>query len=452
VGRCGVAKEKCLELFCFFWGQAKKESGVWDNAPMTSFKNFSKNVRITSAFLLLLKKNVQRIITIHLLGLFLFLFSLEGGAIVLSDQTDISILTCGPGEMIHAIYGHTAIRVKDPAQGLDIVFNYGVFSFSKPNFVYRFAKGQTDYMLAPERYPEFYEGYKNRGRSIDEQVLNLSAADKQKLWNFLVENARPENREYRYNFFLDNCATRVRDVIKNQVTGTIHFPGTGEGVTFRQHIDLYQKVLPWTDFGIDLALGSPADRVATADQEMFLPDYLMKHFGCARIDRNGESVPLVKETHTLYEADNKPAGVRVATPVQLFSTLLLVILLISIRQYRKGIKDYLTDYLLLFFTGLIGFAALWLMIWSEHPAVQSNFNVLWAVPFNLFFMVAWISKKWRSAIRWYWPLLSGWLVLFLLLGFLVPQSFHPAVYLIALTLLCRSVLHTLQLYGKGKGH
>ena len=393
---------------------------------------------------------MRRIITFHLVGLFLVLFSSKSGAIVLSDQTDVSILTCGPSEMIHAIYGHTAIRVKDPAQGLDIVFNYGVFSFSKPNFIYRFAKGQTDYMLAPERYTEFYEGYKSRGRSIYEQLLDLNAADRQKLWDFLVDNAKPENREYRYNFFLDNCATRVRDVIKNQVAGNINFPGTGEGMTFRQHIDEYQKVLPWADFGIDLALGSPADRMATAYQEMFLPDYLMKHFEGAQIERNGESEPLVKETHTLYEAEKKPVGFRIFTPVHVLGILLPVILLISIRQYRKGTKNYLTDYLLLFLTGLIGIAALWLMAWSEHPAVQSNFNVLWAVPFNLFFMFMWMIKRWRPAIRWYWPLLGAWLILFLLFGFLIPQSFHPAVYLIVLMLLCRSVLHTLQRYRKGK--
>lgn len=394
---------------------------------------------------------MQRIITIHLLGIFLFLFSIKSGAITLSDQTDLSILTCGPSEMIHAIYGHTAIRVKDPARGLDIVFNYGVFSFSKPHFVYRFAKGQTDYMLAPELFTEFYEGYKNRGRSIQEQVLDLSLPDKQRLWDFLVENAKPENREYRYNFFLDNCATRVRDVIKNQVAGNINFPETGEGMTFREHINDYQKVLPWADFGIDLALGSPADRVATAWQEMFLPDYLMKHFGNAQIKIAGGTKPLVRETHTLYEAEKPHAGLKLVTPVVVFAVLLLIVVLVSVRQYRKGVENYLADYFLLFFIGLTGLAALWLMTWSEHPAVQSNYNVLWAVPFNLLFMFAWMKKKWRPAIRWYWPLLSGWLILFLLPGFLVPQSFHPAVYLIVAMLLIRSAFHTIRIYRKTKG-
>lgn len=397
---------------------------------------------ICSAFLLLPKKSVRRIITIYLTGIFLFLFALKSEAITLSDQTNVSILTCGPSKMIHAIYGHTAIRVKDPVQNLDIVFNYGVFSFSKPNFLYRFAKGQTDYMLAPERYGEFYEGYVRRGRSIYEQVLDLNQPDKQRLWDFLVENARPENREYRYNFFFDNCATRVRDALQNQINARIIFPEEGEGMTFRQHINRYQQVLPWADLGIDLALGIPADRVATAYQEMFLPDYLMKHFGNAQIETTSGTKPLVKETHTLYEAVKNESGIRLITPFVVFAFLLLIVVLISFLQYGKGVRHYLLDYFLLFLTGLIGLGAFWLTTWSEHPAVQGNCNLLWAVPVNLPFICAWMVKKWRPALHWYWPVLSVWLILFLLLSFLIPQSFHPAVYLIALMILARSVLHT----------
>lgn len=412
-------------------------------------KNSGRIAGITSAFLLLLKKSVQRIITIHLIGLFLLFFSLKGGTVTLSENADVSILTCGPSKMIHAIYGHTAIRVKDPAFNLDVVFNYGVFSFSKPNFIYRFAKGQTDYMLAPERYSGFYEEYISRGRSIHEQVLDLNMAEKQGLWDFLVENAKPENREYRYNFFYDNCATRVRDVIKTQVDGVIDFPGTGEGMTFRQHITHYQKVLPWTDFGIHLVLGSPADRVATAFQEMFLPDFLMKHFGNAQLKTNSGTRPLVKETRTLYEPEReKQPGFNLFAPTVVLAFLFLIIVLVSISQFRQRKENYLADYILLFITGLIGFVLLWFVTVSEHPAVQANYNLMWAIPANLLFMFAWMIEKWRPAIRWYWVLLAGWLTVFLLFHFLVPQSFHPGFYLIVLMLLCRAILHTVRLYRR----
>jgi hypothetical protein len=130
------------------------------------------------------------------------------------------------------------------------------------------------------------------------------------------------------------------------------------------------------------------------------------------------------------------------TPVSVFAVLLGLMMLISWRQFRKKKINYLTDYLLLFLTGFTSLTVFWLMNFSEHPAVQANYNFLWAVPFNLLFMFAWMKKKWRPFIRWYWPVLGAWLTLFLIFGFLVPQSFHPAVYLIVVMMLCRAVLNT----------
>jgi len=347
------------------------------------------------------------------------------------------------------MYGHTAIRVKDPAINLDVVFNYGVFSFSKPNFIYRFAKGETDYMLAAERYSDFYEDYVRMGRSIFEQVLDLKPADKQNLLNFLIENAKPENREYRYNFFFDNCATRVRDVVKNQISEVVAFPENGKGMTFRQHISLYQRVLPWTDFGIHLVVGSPADQVATAYQEMFLPDFLMEHFGGAQLKTDSGTRPLVKETRTLYEAERmKQPGFSPFAPMVVFALLLFIIVMMSIFQFRKKKLNNLVDYILLFLTGLIGVVLLWFVFVSEHPAMRPNYNLLWAIPVNFIFLVAWMYKKWRPVIRWYWVLLAGWLILFLLFHFLVPQSFHPGSYLIVLMMLCRAIFHTVRLYRR----
>jgi hypothetical protein len=397
----------------------------------------------------LLKKSVQRIITICLTGILLLLFPLKGGAVTLGEHADVSILTCGPSKLIHAMYGHTAIRVKDSAINLDVVFNYGVFSFSKPNFVYRFAKGETDYMLAAERYSDFYEDYVRMGRSIREQALDLKQADKQNLLNFLIENAKPENREYRYNFFFDNCATRVRDVVKNQISEVVAFPENGKGMTFRQHISLYQRVLPWTDFGIHLVVGSPADQVATACQEMFLPDFLMEHFGGAQLKTDSGTRPLVKETRTLYEAERmKQPGFNPLAPMVVFALLLFIIVMMSISQFRKKKMNYLVDYILLFLTGLIGVGLLWFVTVSEHPAMRPNYNLLWAIPVNFIFLFAWMYKKWRPVIRWYWVLLAGWLILFLLFHFLVPQSFHPGSYLIVLMMLCRAILHTVRLYRR----
>lgn len=363
----------------------------------------------------------------------------------LSDEAEISVLTCGPSNLIHAIYGHTAIRVKDPKRLTDVVFNYGVFSFSQPNFVYRFAKGKTDYMLAPERYTDFYQQYKRNGRSIQEQVLNLNEEEKQQLFDFLIWNAKPENREYRYNFFFDNCATRVRDVVEQEVNGEVIFPeDDGVDLTFREHVNEYQKIMPWINFGIHLTLGSPADKKASAYQEMFLPDFLMKHFAHAQIITNGVRRPLVKETRVIYQAEApKGAGFSLLGPIPVLSVLLLVVVWISFRQYKtKNVRSYWLDYFLLFITGFIGIVLLWFVTYSEHPAMHPNYNLWWAVPANFLFLFLWMIKKWRQVLTWYWKALSVWLILFFLFNLFIPQAFHLGFYLLAVMILCRALLYS----------
>ena len=375
--------------------------------------------------------------------IFLLAFSFQGSAVHLSESAEISVLTCGPSKQVHALYGHTAIRVRDRQQSLDVVFNYGVFSFNAPNFVYRFAKGKTDYLLATERFDDFLNGYKRSGRSIDEQVLNLKPTEKQQLLDFLIWNAKPENREYRYNFFFDNCATRVRDVVEKHLEGRLVFPeGAGLGWTFRKHVDEYQKVLPWINFGIHLTLGSPADKTATAWEEMFLPDFILKHFATAQIQKGDVSRPLVKETRSLYKPEKEAAGWNPLSPGMVLFVLLLGVVLVSYRQFQSRQESDWLDYALLFLTGLIGLVLLWFVTVSEHPAMQANYNLWWAVPANLPFMFLWMVKKWRPALLWYWRALAVWLVLFFLFNFFIPQAFPLGFYLLAIMLLCRALLHS----------
>lgn len=378
-------------------------------------------------------------------GILLLAFQTKTKAIVLSPDAEVSILTCGPTDDVYAIYGHTAIRVKDPRRMLDVIFNYGVFSFNAPHFIYRFAKGETDYMLAAEKYSNFIEQYKHEKRSVDEQVLNLKFSEKQQLLNFLMNNARPENREYRYNFFFDNCATRVRDVIEKQVDGTVVFSeDAGTKETFRQHVSFYQKVLPWTNFGIQLVLGEPADEVTTSWQEMFLPDLLEKHLGEAKIKRGSETVPLVKLSRNIFDPGEKPvSGFDPFSPFMVLLVLLVLVISISLFQWKKKKINYWPDYLLLFMTGIGGLLILWLVMYSQHPAMRPNYNLWWAVPANLFFLFAWMVKKWRPFLKWYWKALAVWMVLFFLFNLLIPQVFPIGVYLIALMMLSRALLHVI---------
>jgi hypothetical protein len=363
--------------------------------------------------------------------------------IVLSDQAEISVLTCGASDLIHAIYGHTAVRVNDPAKHFDVVFNYGVFSFREPNFVYRFAKGNANYMLAPERYRDFYADYIRDGRSIREQVLNLRPEEKQQMLNFLVNNAKPENREYRYDFFFDNCATRVRDLVADQTEGAVAFPNESDGMTFRQHVTVYQKVLPWTNFGIQLVLGSPADQPASAYDEMFLPNYLFKHFAGSEIVTDGKSRPLVKATRLVYDApERKVPKLVVYSPELVLLLALFLVFLVSYRQLKSGRVNYGIDYILLAVHGLIGVVLLWFFLCSGHPEMQANYNQLWAVWLNLPFLFLWMVKRWRPVLRWYWVVLSAWLLLFFPLSLFLPQQFEAGFYMLIAMMLCRALLHS----------
>ena len=139
-----------------------------------------------------------------------------------SDSASISILTCSPGQEVYAKFGHSGIRINDSVTKTDMVFNYGIFSFNTENFYYKFIKGETDYYLGVHPTDFFLAEYEERNSMVWEQVLNLSTTEKRKIINALIDNYRPENRVYRYNYVFDNCATRPRDKILNNITGYIN--------------------------------------------------------------------------------------------------------------------------------------------------------------------------------------------------------------------------------------
>ncbi len=383
-----------------------------------------------------------------IVGLILF-GARTGKALQLSNRAEVSLITCDPGDNAATVYGHSAIRVKDISYNYDIVFNYGIYDFDTPNFLYRFASGQTDYLLAAYKFDAFVHSYKREKRSVYEQVLDLSAAEKQKIFDFLLWNARPENRVYRYNFFFDNCATRVRDVIADNVEGGLAFQSESSHKTLRRLIKDYHGRLLWLDFGIDFLISAPSDREAGFMEEMFLPDYVMKHFAGAI--KNNNNAPLVKHSHTLYKSNEHPYhSSEITSPFVVFVMFVLVVGWISIRQFRRGeMKDAL-DYLIYGLTGFCGLFVAWFVLFSEHPAMSPNYNLMWLVPLNLPFALAWTVKKWRPILKYYHLFLSVWLILFVCFSAWIPQKFHPVFYLLVLILLTRSVLHSLLILRKQK--
>jgi len=368
-----------------------------------------------------------------LIFLSFLIFQTKISAQQLSSEAFVSILTCNPGQEVYSMYGHTAIRINDPEQNLDIVFNYGIFSFETPNFLYRFAKGQTDYLVMPDKYLRFLAQYEEEKRSVYEQVLNLSPEGKNELFQALLMNARPENRIYRYNFFLDNCATRVRDMIERNSGGTVNFTDSHPTESYRDLIKDYHHSFRWIDLGIDLVIGKKAEQTVSAYGQMFLPEYLMDQFSKAEITIDGKPQPLVKETRTLVEFPNSKLHSDLPWPAILFGILFLIVTGISISNYLRKKKSDWLDYWLFALTGFSGIIISWVTLYSEHPAVSPNYNLLWAFPPNLIFAFVWRVKKWRKLTRLYLFLTAALILLSLLTG----QQFNPAVYLIITTLLVR---------------
>ena len=239
--------------------------------------------------------------TLLLLGLFLFIKVSHAQQIRLSEQAEISVLTVGPGTTLNDAFGHSAFRIKDPSIRIDVTYGYGEYDFDAPNFYLKFAQGKLNYLISKIDFKIFYYAYSQRfNRTIKEQVLNLSQTEKQKLYEYLINNYKPENRPYLYEFFYDNCATKIKDVINiaSNNTITFHNPKDFEVATFRTLIHNNLNKNSWGSLGIDLALGSVIDKKATPEDHMFLPENIYSFFENATIKNTNE--PLVKESRILY--------------------------------------------------------------------------------------------------------------------------------------------------------
>lgn len=317
--------------------------------------------------------------------LLILLLPLWGHSQKLSDNAEIRVVTCGPyqGELYSA-FGHSAIRVVDPQSDIDYIYNYGVFNFNQPNFYLNFARGHLKYRLAVSHYNGFVKSYIEEDRFVHEQILNLDRSQTQRFFDFLQWNARPENMHYYYDYFYDNCATRIRDAIKEVMGDTVEFDGSyiQTDYTIRDLCDIYLKQQPWGDLGIDLCLGMPMDKKATSWMYMFLPDYLESGFDHAYIISATGQKPLVKETVVVFEPGPDNAPFIWNTPTLWFSLVLFTGIVITYVEYKKKKHYKLLDVVLFTVTGLLGWLFMLLWFATDHRAAANNLNVLWAFPLH----------------------------------------------------------------------
>lgn len=371
----------------------------------------------------------------------LLLKSFSTQAFNATDSTQITLLTCSPGEEIYAKFGHTGVRVCDKFQQIDVVFNYGLFSFNTDNFYLKFIKGNTYYRLGVTDMQYFLPEYIENNQSVTEQVLNFTLEEKQKFISTLLENYEPQNREYLYNFVYDNCATRPRDRIIETVHGHVTFNSSlYEDLTFREMVAGYVGQKTWLMFGIDLIFGAESDKIASRMSTMFLPEKLMEEFRYAEITADDASLrSLVSEERVLLQKRDIEEASTINFPLIITSLLLVIGLVFFWFELKHKRKKYrIFDSALFIITGLLGFIAFYLAFISIHPMVGANYNLLWIFPLNFFVGILLWFKPMRKILFFYFVLYSILILIAFVLFTLNIQVLNPSFIPLILLLLLRS--------------
>ena len=330
---------------------------------------------------------------------------------VLSDSARISLMSVDPGEELYTTFGHSALRVRDPWMGIDKCYNYGTFDFDQPNFYLRFVQGKLLYMLDQESYRRFEKVNLYYNRPFQEQVLQLDSTQRQKLFELLETNIRPENRNYKYDFFYDNCATRIRDILQAACGASLRFDTTQlPPATMRQLLHPSLESMPWTRFGIDLVLGAASDVPARHSDYMFLPAYLRDIVGRSTLD--GRPFAPVMTHMPQYQVEKLPYEPGfLERPMLIMCLLVLLGALCRLHPKAERIFNILF-FLALGLSGLL-FTLLWFA--TDHGATKINLNILWALPVHLFFF-------WKKGPSKYFLFSGALAALAVLLWFFMPQE------------------------------
>lgn len=334
----------------------------------------------------------------------------------LAKDAEISIITIGPGKQLYDSFGHNAIRVSDPSNGKDLAFNYGTFDFNTPNFYIKFGQGKLPYALSVSTYDGFLRNYIAEKRWIKQQKLDLTYGEKIAIFEFLLNNAQPSNREYQYDFFLDNCATRIRDVLAVNLGSKLSYQDKQYAPFLYSFRELIQQRLHWNSWGslgIDIALGAVIDRTANPWEHQFLPDYVFESLKSATITRNNKTSALIKKETTINNPGPRARNTAfLLSPFFIFLVIALGIVYRTLRDSKQQKRSRWLDTVLFFVTGIVGVLLLVLWLATDHTATINNYNILWAFPVNLIFCTL-LSKK--TPKKWLSRYLSFLIILLILL-------------------------------------
>lgn len=372
-----------------------------------------------------------------------------------NDSITVSLLTCSPGSLVYELYGHTALRIEDHTLATDLVFNYGAFDFNQPHFAWRFMLGQTDYAVQPLPFTIFFEEYMQRGSRIESQRLNLTRIEANTLYNNLIVNAQPQNRTYRYNFLTCNCTTRVRDMVEAAIHGHVTYREQPK-TSYRESLHAFTKGSPWAELGNDILLGASTDTLLSDRTMQFLPFRLRDYFAQAVVcDSTGSELrPLASEVQVLLPESEtpEPQGFPLS-PLACALIFVGVLLLVFALEYFFKFQCWFIDFLLMPGVGAAGLLVTFMFFFSEHPSMNSNWQIWVLNPLPLCCMpwVVWSAIKHKRCAYHYGNAVV--LAIFLIAVPWIPQHFCLFTVPLALGLLTRSVsymvnFNRLQVNGK----
>lgn len=348
-----------------------------------------------------------------------FLFILLTSQFCFAENTpEISILTCSPGNEVYSVFGHSAIRIVDG--NTDMVYNFGMFDFETSNFTLKFVTGRLRYRLGIEKTENFIQQYSDENRRVSEQKLKLSQHEKMKLIEKLNFLYKPENRSYIYSFLNKNCSTEIRDLLMEV---GVEFPKGALEKTNRDLINFHLRKQRWLRFGTNLLLGKSLDKKSTRFESMFLPIFLKQEIHKATL--NGQT--LVKSETVLNKAKFKEEinWYNWTSPIVVFSILLLVYLFIK----SKSVES-----IFIFSIGSIGMILLAMCLFSDHPEVKNNLNILWSNPLYYFYLPVFKNDRFKKPLAY---VLLTMLLVTILIWIVGYQSFDIGIIplLIVLTLI-----------------
>ena len=366
------------------------------------------------------------------------------------DDVEVSLLTCGPGNEAYSLFGHTAIRISQPSRGMDVVVNYGMFSFKQKYFIPRFVLGLTDYQMGITSFDDFKAEYEYEQRWVFEQTLNLTSKEKSALLQAVDQNYKPENVTYRYNFFYNNCTTKARDLIAANIDGKIEYNScTSEYPSFRELCHSKTSSHRWSQFGNDLLLGIQADLPTNISEQQFLPENLEEDFSNATIEANTDEAnnatigannasPRKLVSHEEYiipkDISASAASDSLPSPRALAIVIAIIIIGVSLIEYFWSKNLWITDAILMPLVGLAGMI-LFVMIFSKHPTVNINFQILILNPIALFMAIPMVMKQRKEMLTWWHKTYVFCLFLGILCGLF--QDYAEGIRILALSLLVR---------------